>query len=141
MSSKYEQFFKDADKDNSGYLTLDELTAMLRQNGYKESDSKIRTMFSAVDESGDNKISLQEYLTAMGEMPQQNHKEASMRSCFRSFDKDGSGTIDRAELEKAMTEVGSHLTSAEFDRIIQLVDKDGSGTIDYEEFIAHVFGK
>ena len=34
-------------------------------------------MFSAVDFSGDNKISLDEYLTAMGEVPPEQHKSVS----------------------------------------------------------------
>ena len=42
MPSHYENFFRLADKDGSGFLTLDELIATLRQNGYKESDAKIK---------------------------------------------------------------------------------------------------
>jgi len=42
MASKCEQFFHEADKDGSGFLTLDELIALLRQKGYKASDEKIR---------------------------------------------------------------------------------------------------
>ena len=42
MASQYEQFFREADKDGSGYLTLDELIKLLRQKGYKETDEKIR---------------------------------------------------------------------------------------------------
>jgi len=42
MPSSYENFFNEADKDGSKYLTLDELIAMLRKNGYKESDAKIK---------------------------------------------------------------------------------------------------
>ena len=42
MASKYEQFFREADKDGSGHLTLDELIQILRKNGYKASDDKIR---------------------------------------------------------------------------------------------------
>jgi len=42
MASKYEQFFREADKDNSGYLTVDELIQVLRQHGYKASDDQIR---------------------------------------------------------------------------------------------------
>jgi Ca2+-binding EF-hand superfamily protein len=141
MSGTYERFFKEADKDGSGYLTLAELTNMLRMKGYKDSDDKIKSMFRAVDVSGDQKISLEEYLTAMGEMPPKNHKEASMRNIFRAFDKDDSGTIDRAELTAALKESGAEISPAEIDRIIAMVDKDGSGTLDYEEFIAQVFGK
>ena len=36
------KFFAEADADGSGYLTLDELTAALRRNGYKGTDYEIR---------------------------------------------------------------------------------------------------
>lgn len=141
MSATYERIFKDADKDGSGYLSLDEVTAMLRKNGYGESDGKIKAMFGSIDMSGDQKISLEEFLTAMGAIPPKNHKEANMRRCFREFDKDGSGSIDRTELKNVMREYNSDMSEGEIDRLLQIVDKDGSGLISYEEFIAQVFGK
>jgi len=42
MASKLEKFFHEADTDGSGYLTVDELIALLRKKGYKASDEKIR---------------------------------------------------------------------------------------------------
>jgi len=42
MASKFEQFFRDADKDGSGYMTIEELTKLLRDKGYKASDEQIR---------------------------------------------------------------------------------------------------
>lgn len=139
--SHYEQFFAEADKDGSGFLTLAELTHMLRSKGYKETDDKIKAMFISVDASGDNKISKEEYLTTMGEMPPKNHQEARMRQCFREFDRDGSGSIEASELKEVMNKSGSNLSDTEVARLVQIVDKDGSGTVSYEEFIAHVFGK
>jgi len=141
MSASYERIFKEADKDGSGSLTLAEVTAMLRKNGYKESDAKIKAMFGSIDMSGDQKISLEEFLVGMGAIPPKNHQEANMRKCFSGFDVDGSGSIDRTELKNAMREYNSDMTDAEIDRLIQIVDKDGSGSINYEEFIAQVFGK
>jgi len=47
MASHYEQFFREADKDGSGFLTVDELIKLLRDKGYKESDDKIRVRRSA----------------------------------------------------------------------------------------------
>lgn len=139
--SQYELFFKEADKDGSGFLTLNELTTMLRSKGYTESDDKIKAMFGSVDMSGDNKISLDEYMVAMGQVPPKNHQEASMRAVFREFDKDGSGQVDAKELKEVMNKCGSNLSDQEVARLVQLIDKDGSGTVSYEEFISHVFGK
>jgi Ca2+-binding EF-hand superfamily protein len=137
---RYRQFFAEADADNSGYLTLEELTTALRRRGYTDSDSKIKAMFRAVDDSGDNKISFQEYMVAMGQMPATDHKAASMRSCFRSFDKNGDGKIDRSELSAVFRELERSMSADELERIMRYADKDGSGTLDYNEFVDSVFG-
>jgi len=139
MASRYEQFFKDADKDSSGSLTLTELTDLLRKQGFKDADTKIQAMFRSCDSSGDNKVSLEEFLIAMGQLPPKDQKQASMRQCFREFDVNGDGTIDRQELGAVFKSLGGHLTDAEVDRIMQLADKDKSGCMDYEEFIKQVF--
>jgi Ca2+-binding EF-hand superfamily protein len=140
MSDTYQKFFDDADKDKSGFLSQEELVAALRKNGYKGTDDQIKAMFNSVDFSGDNKISLDEYLAAMGQVPPKEHKAATMRSLFRSFDKDGSGSIDRAELDAVFKEMGKSFTDDELKRMIQLADKDATGTLEYEEFIGYVFG-
>jgi len=140
MPSRYEEFFREADADKSGHLSLAELTEMLRKKGYKDPDSKIQAMFRSVDTSGDNKVSLEEYLTAMGELPEKDHKGAAMRQVFREFDQNGDGTIDRTELDNVFKSMGKTFTSAELDRMIALADEDKSGKLDYEEFIHKVFG-
>ena len=38
----YEKFFRDADVDESGFLTIDELIVALRKGGYKGTDEQIR---------------------------------------------------------------------------------------------------
>jgi calmodulin len=139
-ADRYRQFFEEADTDRSGYLTLQEMTTALRRRGYRDSDSKIKAMFSVADDSGDNKISFDEYMIAMGQMPQADHKAAAMRACFRSFDKNGDGTIDRNELDAVFRELGRVMPAEDLQRIIQLADRDGSGSLDYHEFVQQVFG-
>jgi len=41
-ADNYKRFFTEADADGSGYLTLEELSAILRKNGYKGTDCEIR---------------------------------------------------------------------------------------------------
>jgi len=42
MASRYERFFREADKDGNGYLTFDELIHIIREKGYRGSDDKLR---------------------------------------------------------------------------------------------------
>lgn len=140
MATKYEMFFREADTDNSGFLVLDELISILRKKGYKDADTKIRSMFRSIDSSGDNKVSLDEYLKAMGQIPDTDHKAAAMRQCFREFDANGDGTIDRSELDNVFKSMGKSFSQAELDKMMAMCDKDKSGSINYEEFIGRVFG-
>ena len=42
MEEKHEMFFRDADTNNDGKLTLEELTSALRHHGYTGSDEDIK---------------------------------------------------------------------------------------------------
>jgi len=141
MADAYTQFFKDADKDNSGKLTFTELVNKLKACGYSGSDDNIKKLFHSADTSGDGEITLQEYLEVMQQVPPTTHKGATMRKCFNEFDKNNDGTIDRAELKQVFKELGKNFSDAELQRMIELGDKDSSSTLNYEEFIAEVFGQ
>lgn len=136
----YREFFERADVDGSGCLTEQELIDMLKNNGYKGDDDTIKSYFNTVDFTGDNKISMDEYLAAMGQLSPKEHKVARLRSLFRDFDKDGSGLIDRSELDAVFDEAGKHFSEDELQRMIQQADQDASGTLNYDEFVEYVFG-
>jgi len=138
--SNYDQFFKEADVDGSGFLTYKELTDILRKKGYKGSDSEIRSMFRSVDVSGDDKVSKDEYLVAMGQVPERDHKAATMRSVFRQFDVNGDGRIDCKELDEVLRAMGHAMSRDDVNKLIALADKDRNGTLNYEEFIEQIFG-
>jgi len=140
-AAQFEQFFAQADADKSGDLDVNELIAVLKKRGYAGSDRQIKQYFAQCDTSGDGRISKQEYMVAMGQIPQENHMEATMRSVFTSFDKNGDGSIDHKELQAVFAEMGKTFSEADMKRMINLSDKDNSGTLEYEEFIATVFGR
>jgi len=137
--ANYEQFFEEADTNGNGFLSLEELVATLKGKGYKGGEEDLAKYFDACDRSDDDKISKEEYLIAMGAIPDKEHKQASMRQVFRSFDTDGSGEIEKADLRKVFAEMGQTFTDEELERMIQLGDADGDGTLNYEEFMESCF--
>ncbi|CAH1787050.1 unnamed protein product [Owenia fusiformis] len=136
----YEAFFKEADTDNSGFLTLSELKGCLVKRGYKGTSGELENLFNKADQSGDDKMSFEEYMVVMGAASPEQHKAARMREVFNGFDKDGSGEVDKAEMDQVFKEMGKHLSEAEIARMIQLADTDGSGTLNISELIKHCFG-
>jgi len=138
--SAAEQFFREADTENTGFLTLQELTDLFRRKGYNMSDEQIRNMFNSIESKDAQKVTLEEFLQAMGAHPHTEHKKAHMRRVFRSFDKNGDGFIDLSELKAAFSQMNAHLTDEEIQRMMTLADKHNQGKINYEDFINSAFG-
>ncbi|KAL6994779.1 Calcium-dependent protein kinase 9 [Sarracenia purpurea var. burkii] len=58
-----------------------------------------------------------------------------LRQTFNNMDIDGSGTITIEELKIGLSKLGSKLSDAEIEALMDAADVDKNGTIDYIEFI------
>ncbi|GKV38264.1 hypothetical protein SLEP1_g46190 [Rubroshorea leprosula] len=65
--------FKHFDKDNSGYITKDELETAMKDYGMGDEDS-IREIISEVDSDHDGRINYEEFCTMMRSGLQQTEK-------------------------------------------------------------------
>ena len=58
IDSEVYKFFKQYDRDNSGYLTVSELKQALAKAGYVFSDAEISRFVASIDANNDGKVSL-----------------------------------------------------------------------------------
>ncbi|KAH6764585.1 calcium-dependent protein kinase 21 [Perilla frutescens var. frutescens] len=58
-----------------------------------------------------------------------------LKAMFANMDTDNSGTITYEELKTGLARLGSKLSEAEVQQLMDAADVDGNGTIDYIEFI------
>uniref|UniRef100_A0A5B7AAA8 non-specific serine/threonine protein kinase n=1 Tax=Davidia involucrata TaxID=16924 RepID=A0A5B7AAA8_DAVIN len=58
-----------------------------------------------------------------------------LKAMFTNMDTDKSGTITYEELKTGLARLGSKLSEAEVQQLMEAADVDGNGTIDYIEFI------
>ncbi|GAA0175413.1 non-receptor serine/threonine protein kinase [Lithospermum erythrorhizon] len=58
-----------------------------------------------------------------------------LKSMFTNIDTDKSGTITYEELKSGLARLGSKLSEAEVQQLMEAADVDGNGSIDYIEFI------
>uniref|UniRef100_J3M0D3 non-specific serine/threonine protein kinase n=1 Tax=Oryza brachyantha TaxID=4533 RepID=J3M0D3_ORYBR len=64
-----------------------------------------------------------------------------LKQMFNNMDTDKSGTITVEELKVGLTKLGSKITEAEVQKLMEAVDVDKSGSIDYSEFLAAMINK
>ena len=58
-----------------------------------------------------------------------------LKQMFSNMDTDKSGSITYEELKTGLARLGSKLSEAEIQQLVEAADVDGSGSIDYIEFI------
>ncbi|XP_064647573.1 calmodulin-like protein 5 [Lineus longissimus] len=136
----YRDVFNQFDTDGSGWLDRNEIARLLAM---KPSDPDKPTpsadqVFALADENSDNRISKEEFLSALAGVTKQD-QYAYM---FRSFDLDHDGKITAHELLKAMKQKETKETLQSAKKLIAQLDVNGDGKLDPEEFakkIGHMF--
>uniref|UniRef100_A0A0X3NYG9 Calcium-binding protein n=1 Tax=Schistocephalus solidus TaxID=70667 RepID=A0A0X3NYG9_SCHSO len=133
MAERYIDAFIAADKDGSGTLTRDELTAVLKENGV--SAAKVDKLMSKLDLNGDGIITLGEYKVALNISSQPMD---AWRELFDLIDVDKSGAIDAEELIRFLNESGNGQLVAAVKNWIKEFDENCDGKLQYKEFLKFV---
>ncbi|KAF5402148.1 EF hand [Paragonimus heterotremus] len=125
--------FHQMDLNRDGCLDLHEVRLCVQHSGLPESAAM--EFMALFDLSGDNKITLQEYITALGLNPPPPTDLAEWKVGFDSIDVDNSGFLTRDEIRSLLQRFGyTRCTEQEVDQWMREVDKDGDNRISFAEF-------
>merc|ERR1719384_1756024 len=138
--------FNEADKDKSGSVNHEELHAVMtkiaeREGFEKPTKEDVDARIAAIDQSGDGKIDLQEFLDFVAFMKVMMIIEV----IFAETDKDGSGAIDSKELKSLLVKISENdacaccakmdpPTDAQVAEYMKALDVSGDGKIEFKEF-------
>ncbi|XP_076452930.1 uncharacterized protein LOC143288394 [Babylonia areolata] len=138
---KFRFSFDEADRDKSGWLSLDEVVQVLTKHGFKGTKDQAKELFSQLDVNNDQKLTRQEFSAALDRLPRVTIKEFVLRKTFQQLDKDGSGKLSRTEIEDATKgEGGLDVPTEKIAQLLIVLSKDTKDdVVDYEEFL-QVFG-
>jgi len=134
--------FDQLDSDQSGYVSLDELSLAMWQSANQEIWRLYQDLrASAVQES---KTSTADGIQRRLESPEPGEVADHLRSAlvdqaqrvidlFQSWDQDGDGTITKAEFRRALPELGLWANPEDVDQLFDSFDTDGGGSISFRE--------
>ncbi|KAK7113110.1 uncharacterized protein [Littorina saxatilis] len=135
---KFKVSFEEADRDKSGFLSFDEVFNIISKNGFKGTKDEAKKLFAQLDVDNDQKLSHDEFTSAMKKLPRMTVKEYVLRKAFKQLDKDDSGTLSRQEIESAAKqEAGLDISAGKIADLLVMLSKDTKdNVVDYEEFLS-----
>jgi len=127
--------FKLYDKDDSGVIPKDELTALLRTMGQNPTDSEVNDMINEVDVDGSGVLDFNEFLTFVKRLAKnRNNPENEIRETFRRFDPESEGFVSTEELEFVLSNLPVKVPKPEIEEMLAAADTDNDGKISFQEF-------
>ncbi|XP_052095158.1 neo-calmodulin-like [Mytilus californianus] len=127
-------FFKAADTENVGYLTIQKFVPAVRKLGYSGTDRTVAQMFVDVNTNFDGKVTIYEFMSEMTKRDPKTISDAELLETFRRFDTNKDGYITKDELETTLDASKIRWTDFLLKDIIKKTDFDGDGKISWEEF-------
>ncbi|CAL8090064.1 unnamed protein product [Calicophoron daubneyi] len=127
--------FHQMDRSGDGRLTIDEVRDCVRRSGLPE--SQVTQFMALFDLDGDNVVTLDEYILALGLTPPPPNDVKQWKAAFDAMDTDGSGSLSRDEIRQLLQRYGyKRATEEDIEQWIETLDKNGDGEISFPEFSA-----
>ncbi|CAN1234604.1 Probable calcium-binding protein CML44 [Linum perenne] len=131
------RIFNQLDKNNDGFLTIDELSWLLDRIGSSSSSSSLQFTVAELESSvGKPSLDFDEfmefYVSISGEKSEA--VEADLEEAFRVFDLNGDGFITSEELQSVLKRLGLWDEAKDCRRMICVYDTNCDGVLDLDEF-------
>lgn len=116
--------FKDADKNNDGYLSMEEYVRVFHEHGVNITAEEVALYFATKDKDRDGLISYDEFCD----------KKTKTEIAFEALDTNSDGYITKTELVTASIRSGRRLSKVEVEAAFKEYDKNKDNKLSYNEF-------
>ena len=124
--------FLSLNKDNSGYLSSDEVRDGLREAGHTLEASEMEEILRNVNFKQDGRISYSDFLSSVM-IPRALLDDDMLWCAFIFFDVDNTGVVDEGKVKEALQRVGRSMSQDEVHEMLITVEAEELG-VDYGEF-------
>merc|ERR1712087_210207 len=122
------------DNDNSGAISVNELTSAMKSLGFDVKHAVVYNMVADLDSDGSGEIEFGEFLEVMCAKITDKNTLEEIDRVFKLFDKDGNGTLEADDLSRVCKELGEEMSEEDVREVIQRADLDGDGVVGLQDF-------
>merc|ERR1712151_566537 len=129
------------DNDNSGAISVNELTAAMKSLGFDVKHAVVYNMVADLVSDGSGEIEFGEFLEVMCAKITDKNTMEEIDRVFKLFDKDRNGTLEADDLSRVCKELGEEMSEEDVREVIQRADLDGDGAVGLDDFYAVITKK
>ncbi len=133
--TEIKEAFEIFDKNNDGFITLKELSTVMRSSGHNYTMLELQEMIKIYDKDDSGTIDYREFVDLMIKKNKQYDDELEMIETFKAFDRNCNGHLSVKELKDVFAFIGGDLSDREIEELIYQADIDEDGDIDFQEFV------
>eukprot|EP00112_Aurelia_sp_Birch-Aquarium-sp1_P022645 Seg646.1 transcript_id=Seg646.1/GoldUCD/mRNA.D3Y31 product=Calmodulin protein_id=Seg646.1/GoldUCD/D3Y31 len=131
---EYNDAFAMYDTKHKGYISIDQLKALLRATGYNPTDLEVNQLSWSVDYNGNGKLEFEEYIDLMVNMQHDDKEEANCLDAFRAFDIYNRGYIQASDVREMLMTVMDKRSKTDKELIKRVFHLEKDRKIKYEDF-------
>merc|ERR1712238_596553 len=110
------------DNDNSGAISVNELTSAMQALGFDVKHAVVFNMVADLDADGSGEIEFGEFLDVMCAKISDKNTMEEIDRVFKLFDKDRNCTLEADDLSRVLKELGEEIPEEDVREIIQRAD-------------------
>ena len=122
------------DSDETGAISIKELTAAMRSLGFETKNAVVYKMIEDMDEDGSGEIEFEEFLDMMTARISDKNTREDIERVFKLFDSNRNGQITLDDMQRVAKELGEDISDEELQEIINRADLDGDQELGFEDF-------
>lgn len=126
------------DHDSDGFITADEVAALLQRDAYAHlgpvERQRILDSFAKADADHNGGVDFQEFLAMME--AQRADPRAALREGFDALDLDRDGLLTAADFQRVSEQHGAQLTPEQAAALVQMADANQDRVVSFEEYCA-----
>ncbi|XP_075252042.1 neo-calmodulin-like [Convolutriloba macropyga] len=134
----YQEAFDFYDRDQTGFISTDDIQTILAAFGVDPSEHYLRQLFYEVDFSGEEKLDMDQFCYVINSVLTKRSTHEELIEAFGAFDRDNDGLITAWELTKVLRVLGDQVSAQKAQQMINTVDIHKNGLIDYTKFIQEI---
>ena len=138
IMEKCRRAFIKCDLNCDGFIDENELKIALLRMGYNPSDSELEKIMDNIDQNGDNKLDLLEFLRLIQRQKkktcvwtEEEKNEINIKEAWNILRDTKTGKMDVKTFKRTLK---SFDLAIDIDALVNFLDADGSGNVDFAEF-------